>query len=84
LKSVKTYLMEYWKGRRLSTEEIKLEFKDEVERLSFLIHQGIKYKWNDLVVIRPDKFEEYKEDLEYWTWKDKIVSIFMHEFLGVH
>ena len=80
LKSVKSYLMGYWKEQGLLTEDTISEFEEEVEKLSFLIHEGTKYEVNDLVVIRPDGVQ----DPGYWTWKGKIVSIFMHEFLGVH
>lgn len=85
LKGVKSYLMGYWKEQGLLTEDTISEFNEEVEKLSFLVHEGTKYKVNDLVVIRPDGFEKIEvQDFGYWTWKGKIVSIFMHEFLGVH
>lgn len=69
----------------LMNEESGHQFKDEIERMSFLIHKGIHYKMNDLVVVRPDGVEECEEmDYLSWTWKPKIMSIFVHEFMGVH
>ena len=50
--------------------------------MSFFIHRGTHYKMNDLVVVRPDGVEECEEmDYLSWTWKAKIMSIFVHEFM---
>jgi hypothetical protein len=66
-------------------EGTERQFKDKIERMSFLIHKGTHYKVNDVVVVRPDGVEESEvEDLAFWTWKARILSIFMHEFMGVH
>ena len=84
-KTVKAYLTEYWRKKGLMNEESGHQFNDEIERMSFLIHRGTHYKMNDLVVVRPDGVEECEEmDHFSWTWKAKIMSIFVHEFMGVH
>ena len=36
-------------------------------------------------MVRRDGLEDSAvEDLGFWTWKARILSIFMHEFMGVH
>ena len=53
--------------------------------MSFFIHRGTHYKMNDLVVVRPDGVEECEEmDYLSWTWKAKIMNIFVHEFMEVY
>jgi hypothetical protein len=84
-KIVKAYLTEYWRKKRLMNEESGHQFKDEIEIMSFFIHMGPHYKINDLVVVRHDGVEECEEmDYLSWTWKAKIMNIFVHEFMGVH
>jgi len=37
------------------------------------------------VVVRLDGLEDSAvEDFEFWTWKARILSIFMYEFMGVY
>jgi hypothetical protein len=85
VKTVKVFLMEYWKKQGLLNDITCIQFKEDIEKMSFLIYKGIEYRVKDLVVVRPDGLEDSSvEDLGFWTWKARILSIFMHEFMGVH
>lgn len=86
MKIVKLFLMEYWRRPGLLNDVISVQFKEEIEKMSFLIHNlGIEYRANNLVVVRPDGLEDSAtKDLGFWTWKSRMFSIFMHEFIGIH
>jgi hypothetical protein len=66
-------------------QQHKTIFHMDTEKMSFVVFNGIGYKAGDLVVLKIDYMQGNVFSLfGDWTWKAKITSIFMQEFMGYH
>jgi hypothetical protein len=81
---MKEYLLKYWRKEGLLNSNPK-QFSTWTEKMSFVVFNGIGYKAGDLVVLRIDDMQgNVFSSFGDWTWKAKITSIFMQEFMGYH
>lgn len=84
--SIKNYLQRYWRNEGLLNDNTVEEFSSELEKISFVIFNGVHYEVGDHVITRSDAQEmhPFKSLDRGLTHKAKITMLFVHEFLGHH